>query len=178
MQKNILDDIPVKLTDFDIITVKKCENITFGDVICLFFYALDLESQTALSEWVDYYSDFLQDCKIQSEKSWPKIRTVKNYFHKRVDFLMSDTIFIKSSNFLTLLYRLFYIESEKKCAIITDNYVNVLDYQPNSLKSCIKNVTISMLIESLKICLQYYQKIYNDSNKLENKLVNVLLSQL
>ncbi len=169
------------VTSLELISSKDKNKFTFKDIISAIFHAcynMSLDT-TYLNHnlWNLYYNEFLNDLKDQNNINWPKLIINRNDYNKRMDILPSKS-YIISSNILTLLLRILYIEKYKRSYVYKSyNYYKILGYQI-SINKNIEDHTLTELFDLLKTYLDYYIKIYNTSNNFEHELALSILKQL
>ncbi len=164
------------------------KNLNFREVISLFYHAScslskNMSNDDELSAfWKKLLDDFLKDLEKQNKFGWPVITVNRNSYRKRIDVIDVETPFVVSNNILILLIRLIYIENYKRPYINkSDNYHKILgmNLQHELIKSeYIENITLADIIDSLKLHLVEYMKIYSDDKKIEYQLSKNILAQL
>uniref|UniRef100_A0A6C0LUS9 Uncharacterized protein n=1 Tax=viral metagenome TaxID=1070528 RepID=A0A6C0LUS9_9ZZZZ len=168
------------LKNFDDISLKKSNQLTFHDVISLTFHGAKNLSELEPDLWEDLYKEFIEELYKQNKKGWPL--TVLNYNIKscRID-VNSTKPYIKTKNFLMQLFRLLYLETVKEEGIQkTFNFHQILSYQiiQDDELIEIENISLKRLFVFLSTYLKYYISIYNDETKIEYQLGKVILNQI
>jgi hypothetical protein len=162
---------------------KRTGELTVQDVLSMTFHSVQIISTQNLRDanlWNELYIEHIGDIKKQSIAKWPKpmIRTNRLYTRRDLDTLSHS--FHRSSNFLTLLMRLIYLEVIKNATDWSNESINVLGIKPfdESILEPVRELTVARIFYLVRIALLKYVRVYNDSGTFENELGMTLLGIL
>jgi hypothetical protein len=97
-------------------TLEEKRNYSLNDLLCIIIYSLRNLANDIFSKdfemWNLFYLEFIEELNKQ-KISWPKHAIFDNIIKKRFEIKLHES-FIVSSNLLTFIYRILYIENQKK----------------------------------------------------------------
>lgn len=158
---------------------KSISEIDFKDVISLVFYGT-IFAATEMNEieWKKILDEFNLQLEKQNKCGWPTMSINRNDFDKRMEIFVSNTSFVTTNNFLTLLFRLLLIENYKRPYIFKSyNYHKILGHKNVPKKelfignnTLVKNLTLHDIFNLLDDFINYYLKIFGDDTTFEYRL--------
>lgn len=172
-----LDNI---IISYDICAGKNINQLTMYDTISLVIHMVkrfaDGSSDIA-GPMKNYYNEYVNQIKEQNNKGWPKIISLRNDTHKRIDGVIGKS-HNNTNNLLVLLIKLIHLECEKETPR-NGAIKKILDYNISDTKTeSIKTMTVADLLDLLKRYMQYYVSIYCDQTRFENVLGNKIINQI
>lgn len=188
MTNLILDD---QITAFEKILSKEYTEVNFKDIISLVFHAInkmkddkfsdqEYSEQTSETQCKKIYDKFEEELSLQNKFGWPQIFIVRNDYERRMDLATGGGSYISSTNILTLLLRILYVENYKRRYVFRSyDYRKVMSHKIRSLMTKqVDEFALEEIIDLLKNHLHHYLKIYNDCTHFENQLATAILKQI
>lgn len=169
------------IIDIDKFIKKNVINLTFSETISLIFHTIyTLKFQSDFNDdniWQNIYLQFCGELEKQDSLKWPQITLLRNYSHECIHTLSSDKPFIDSTNILTLLLRLLFIEKYKyNNDLKYVSFGNILHHALDKINNdsvtfiTINNLSIYGMFTLLEKQIEYYIKFYKNQSYLEYQL--------